>query len=44
MDINKSIVDKRYQNSSHSLRETDSSTVNLKISAYDLSLENKVLI
>ena len=44
MDINKSVVDKKYQNCGHNLLETDFSTVNSRISSYDLSLQNKVLI
>ena len=43
MDINKSIVDERYRSSSHSLTETDSSTMNLSISSCDLSKENEVI-
>ena len=44
MDINKNIVvDKRYRRSSHSLTETNSSTMNLSISSYDLSKENEVI-
>ena len=42
MDINNSIVDKRYQSSSHCLTETDFSTMSSSISSCDLSTENKV--
>ena len=44
MDINKSIiVDERYRSSSHSLTETDSSTMNLSITSFDLSKESEVI-
>ena len=43
MAMNNSIVDERYQSSSHCLTETDSSTISLSISSCDLSKENKVI-
>ena len=44
MDINKNIiVDERYRSSSHSLTETDSSTLNLSITSLDLSKESEVI-
>ena len=44
MDINKRIiVDERYRSSSHSLTETDSSTLNLSITSFDLSKESEVI-
>ena len=43
MDINQSIVDERYRNSSYNLPETDPFTINLSISSCDLSKENEVL-
>ena len=43
MDINQRRVDESYQSSSHSQRETDSSTMNLRLSRCDLSKENKEL-
>ena len=42
VDINQSIVDESSQNSSHSLPETDSSTMNLSIATCDISKENEV--
>ena len=42
VDINQSIVDESSQNSSHSLPETDSSTMNLGIATCDISKENEV--
>ena len=44
MDVNKSIiVDEKYRSSSHSLTETDSSTMNLSITPFDLSKESEVI-
>ena len=44
MDINKRIiVDEKYRSSSHSLTETDSSTLNLSITSLDLSKESEVI-
>ena len=43
MDITNSIVVDRYRSSSHSLTETDSSTMNLRGSSCDLSKENEVI-
>ena len=37
------IVDERYRSSSHSLTETDSSTLNLSITSLDLSKESEVI-
>ena len=42
VDINQSIVDESSQNCSHSLPETDSSTMNLSIATCDISKENEV--
>ena len=43
MDINQSIEDKGYPSSSHSLSETESSTMSLSISSCNLSEEDEVL-
>ena len=44
MGINKSIIaDERYRSSSHSLTKTDSSTMNLSITSFDLSKKNEVI-
>ena len=43
VDINKSIVDEKYRSSSHSLTETDPSTMNLSIYSCNLSKEYEAL-